>query len=314
MSKHVSLTLFIPIIFIIFLYIYDYAIIKNESQAFEDFVMRKLANYASDAAVEEILFTGDLGMDYADDHVDVQPDLAMREFCYMMLTGLQMPTTEQNIKWMQSHHLKVLMVCAYDGFYMYQYVERAKGDYDFVCTPKIPYFYTDVDGTQYCLNLGFTQGRWDTSLGGNNYRVNAIDDLPSHITHDVQLTAVNNEVSKYLQYGVSIAYGGHDGKTYALPAFASEVSGGQPVNNITVIGVLDTNDATLSRPNLCMSIGGARIVSDDPILGFELNGTKYYGHQSKLQNFISPDIVSRQFNSVYDAAKQGFNFFIRAYE
>lgn len=313
MSKHISLALFVPIMFIIFFCIFNYQIVVNENQAFENFCMEKLADYAADAAVEEILYTGDLGMDYADDHIDVQPDLAVREYCHVMLLGLQMSTTDYNMEWLQSHHLKTMIICAYDGFYVYQDMERYTGEFEFVSTPKIPYFYTADDGTQYCINLGLKEGRWD-SVSNGSYRVNSTDTLPSSVTEDIQLTAINNQVSMYLQHAVSVAYGGHYGKSYELPAFASEISGGQPINNITVIGVVDTNDKTTSRPNLCMSIGGARVVSSDPIIGFTMNGVNYYAHQSKLAGRLDPSLVNRQFNTVYDAAKAGYNFFLEAYE
>lgn len=313
MSRHVSLSLVVPIMFLIFFFIFNYQIVVTENQAFDTFCMEKIANYAADAAVEEILFTGDLGMDYADDHIDVQPDLALREYCYTMLLGMQMSTTDHNMEWLQSHNLKTFIVCAYDGFYVYQDAEQYTGDFAFISTPKIPYFYTAPDGTQYCLNLGFKEGRWD-SIDGSGYRVNATDVLPSSVTYDIQLTAINTQVSQYLQHAVSMAYGGNYGKNYYLPAFASEISGGQPIKNITVIGIVDTNDKTTSRPNLCMSIGGARVVESDPILGFTLNGVKYYAHQSKLVGRLDPALVNKNFNTVYDAAKAGYHFFLQAYE
>ena len=313
MSRHLSIALVIPFIFVIFMWMYNYQIVTNETQAFEDFTMRKLANYAADAAVAELLYTGDLDQDYSKDSIVVQPDLALQEFSNIMLIGLGRQTTPSDIEWLTSHHLKTFMVCAYDGMYLYQSEEDYTGDYQFISSPKIPYFYTANDGTQYCLTLGLKKGRWD-EITADGYRVLSLDDLPSEITEDIQLTAINNQVSEYLQYAVSRSYGGHLGKSYELPSFASEISGGQPVNNITVIGVLDTNDATTSRPNLLMSIGGARIIQRDPVLGFELNGIKWYAHQSKINGIVPETSVEKQFSSTYDAAKSGYNMYLPVYE
>lgn len=316
MSKHFGVFLFVPIISIMFFLIYFIIFWQEEQVAYSDFITQKQINYAADAAVEEMLYTGHLGTDYATTYKNVQPDLGMNEFCTVMLESLNMPTTDKDITWYQSHHLKSLIVCAYDGLFVYDEKEYSTGEHAFVATPKIPYFYTDESGRQFTLNFGLQQGYSDAVVNGS-YTVKAIDDLPSYITEDQKYACINDTVSYYLAESIGRAYGGHYNKNVQLPAFASEISGGQPIKNISLIGIVETPNMNKKRPNLCMAIGGARITDVDPIIGFELNGVKYYGKQSRIKETVPLDVMTgnvKPFNSEYDAAKDGYNCYLPAYE
>ena len=286
---------------------------QEERIAYDDFILQKQINYAADAAVEEMLMTGDLGTDYATTYVNVQPDLGVDEFCTIMLECFDMPTTDHDKAWVQNHYIKTLIICAYDGLYVYDMKEYATHEHAFLPSPKIPYFYTDFDGTQYTLNFGLEEGYSDGHKEGN-YRVNAIGKLPSSITDDQQYAQINDMVSYYLQESLARAYGGDSEKTVQLPAFASEISGGQPIKNISVIGVLETDDNSKHKPNLCMAIGGARIVETDPLVCFYINGVPYYAPQSRVSGFVGDNAIVKTYTSEYDAAKAGFNCYLPAYE
>lgn len=313
MSKHFSLSLIVPLIAILFFLMYFIQYYREEKIAYEDFILQKQINYSADAAVEEMLLTGDLGTDYATTYVNVQPDLGVEEFCLVLLSNLDMSGTDKNIEWLKQHYIKSIVVCAYDGLYVYDEREYTNNTYDFLPTPKIPYFYTDEYGTQYTLNFGLQEGYSD-SASGSSYRVNAIDDLPGHITRDQKYACINDTVSYYLQESISRAYGGHYNKSVRLPAFASTISAGQPIKNISLIGIVETNNSSKSKPDLCMAIGGARIVETDPIIGFTLNGTNYYAPQSKaaLVGVTAP--INKSFTSEYEAAGEGYNCYLPAYE
>lgn len=316
MSKHFGVFLFVPIMSILFFLMYFIIFWQEEQVAYSDFITQKQINYAADAAVEEMLYTGHLGTDYATTYKNVQPDLGMNEFCIVMLESLNMPTTDKDITWYQSHYLKSLIVCAYDGLFVYDEKEYSTGEHTFIATPKIPYFYTDSTGRQYTLNFGLKQGYSDDTSEGH-YNVHTIDDLPSSISVDEKYACINDMVSYYLAESVGRAYGGHHNKNIQLPAFASEISGGQPIKNISIIGVVETPNMNKKKPNLCMAIGGARIAEVDPIIGFTHNGTNYYGPQSRVAACISLEEMRndiKAFNSEYEAAKAGYNCYLKAYE
>lgn len=314
MSKYFGVFLFVPLMSLLFFFMYFVIFWQEEQVAYADFITQKQINYAADAAIEEMLFTGHLGTDYATTYKNVQPDLGMNEFCIVMLESLDMPTTDKDIKWYQDHYLKSLIVCAYDGLFVYDEKEYTTGEHRFVATPKIPYFYTDETGRQYTLNFGLKQGYSDSTEGGR-YNVRPIENLPSHITEDQKYACINDMVSNYLAESIARAYGGHFNKNVQLPAFASEISGGQPIKNVSIIGIVETPETNKKRPNLCMAIGGARITEVDPIIGFNYNGINYYGPQSKIAACNIPvDSSFKPFNSEYDAAKEGYNCYLPAYE
>lgn len=320
MSKNLGVSLWVPLITIVFFLLYFIYFWQEERVAYEDFTLQKKVNYAADAAVDEMLFTGDLGTDYATTYKNVQPDLGVQEFEIVLLESLGMPTTEKNRDWLEQHYLKSVVICAYDGLYVYDEREYETGKYDFVYTPKIPYFYQHSDGTNYTLNFGLKEGYSD-SWDGTNYRVNSIGDLPNDITYDQKMTAINNQVSWYLQESIARAYGGDVGdyaqKSVRLPAVGSEISSGQPIKNISFIGVVETDNSSKKTPNLCMGIGGARITETDQIIGLTIGGVKYYCPQSKAQlHGLATDSGTNivMFTDEYDAAMHDYNCYLPAYE
>lgn len=321
MSKHFGVSLWVPLITIVFLMLYFIMFWQEELVAYEDFTLQKKVNYAADAAVDEMLYTGDLGTDYATTYKNVQPHLGVQEFEVVLLESLGMPTTEKNRDWLEQHYLKSVVVCAYDGLYVYDERQYETGKYDFVYTPKIPYFYQDDSGQNFTLNFGYKEGYSDF-YDGTTYHVNSIADLPSSITEDQKKTAINNQVGWYLQESIARAYGG-DGTEYSLksiklPAMGSEISAAQPIANISFIGVVETDNSSKKTPDLCMGIGGARITEVDQIIGFELGGVKYYCPQSKAEELFGNNVSAitnvQLFTDEYTAAKNYYNAYLAAYE
>ena len=64
MSKTSSLVSWIALLYAALFFIYWIQIYQNELVAFDEFVLDKQVNYAADAAVEELLMTGDTDQDY----------------------------------------------------------------------------------------------------------------------------------------------------------------------------------------------------------------------------------------------------------
>jgi len=318
MTKHFGVFLFVPLMSILFFFMYFIIFWQEEQVSYADFVTQKQINYAADAAVEELLYTGHLATDYATTFKNVQPDLGVNEFCIVMLESLNMPTTDKDITWYQDHYLKSIVVCAFDGLFVYDdKVYTTEGEHKFISSPKIPYFYTDeASGRQFTLNFGLTHGLSDDYDSTHGYRIKQSDKLPSSITEDVIYTSINNQVSDYLSESIGRAYGGNYDKNIQLPAFASTISGGQPIKNISLIGVVETPQMNKKKPNLCMAIGGARITTVDPIIGWTetSTGIQYYGPQSKVAKLGLNINVTKTFNSVYEAAIEGYHCYLPAYK
>ncbi|MCM1234721.1 MAG: hypothetical protein NC489_31855 [Ruminococcus flavefaciens] len=221
--------------------------------------------------------TGDTDQDYnKGDYMVVEPELAVIEFTSILAEDFNMVPTDYTRQMIQEKYIKTLLVCTWDGVYAYWYQPiNSTNEYGFVGTPKIPYFYTDDAGRQYCLNLGLEKAYSDNGDTGN-YKLNPYEVMAPGIPKDIQLTAINNQVAELLNYTLIQAYGGGNRTAYEIPALASDISGAQPVDRITVIGIVEGQAESASTVITAECIGGAQVIQADPMIGVRLrfaNGT-----------------------------------------
>ena len=268
MSRVTHLVHWIPLLYMCLFLVYWIKIYTNEIIEFDEFVLEKQVNYAADAAVEELLLTGHTSQDYnKGEFLVVEPELAVNEFTSIIAEDFNMLPTDQTKEFIKQKYIKSLIVCAWDGIYAYWYQPKnSTNELGFVGTPKIPYFYTDKNGRQYCLNLGFEKSYSDNGLS-SSYALNAYNVTVPAIPKSVQLTAINNQVAEILNYTLMQAYGGSTKRSYEIPAMASDVSGAQPVDKITVLGVVEGQASVGTSSILAECIGGAQITANDPVIG-----------------------------------------------
>lgn len=315
MVRYFSIFSFISVMFMAILLVVDFDIISTQNSDFDALVLQKQVNYASDASVDALLASVDLEVDYGTDTVAVTPDLGVLEFTTVMANAMGYSVSDEILEQIQREYFQTLLVCAYDGVYAYtNRVSESDGSKEFIATPKIPYYYTKYEGTnmqeQYLLNLGKEKGYrdiYDAATG--RYTISVYKELG--LSKDEQSTAINNFVSEVLQYELLQNAGLDTGTTYTVPAFASEINGAQPVQNITVLAVLNTGD---SRNNAVLGVGGSYIESDDAVVGFTINNVKYYAHQSKLSAGGLNITPTAAFDSIYSAANSGYNCALWLYE
>lgn len=272
MSKTSNLVIWVAILFEAFFLIYWIRIYENELIAFDEFVLDKQVNYAADAAVEELLNTGDTDQDYNEGkYMVVEPELAVTEFTSILTEDFNMVPTDFTRTMIQQKYVKSLLICTWDGVYAYwlQPVNNTN-EYQFVGTPKIPYFYTDDNGKQYCLNLGFEEVYSDTG-DESSYKLQKYHELaPNELSKDMQLMAINEEVASILNYTLIQSYGGNNRTAYEIPALASDIRGSQPVDQITVIGVVEGQATSLATAITAECIGGAQVTQADPVIGVKV--------------------------------------------
>lgn len=331
MSKTSNLVVWVALLYAALFMIYWVQIYQNELVAFDEFVLDKQVNYAADAAVEELLMTGDTDQDYnKGEYMVVEPELAVIEFTSILAEDFNLVPTDYTRQMIQEKYIKTLLVCTWDGIYAYWYQPKNDtNEYGFVGTPKIPYFYTNKDGKQYCLNLGLESAYCDTA-DESTYELKPYDLIIPTIPKDVQLTAINNQVAELLNYTLIQSYGGNNRTAYEIPALASEVSGSQPVDKITVIGVVEGQAESASTVITAECIGGAQVTAADPVIGVTIKYTsgveaKVYAYSSWWKTHIGQvfsgtniegfkpgnthDITSADteyFDTPFDAAKAGY--------
>ena len=349
MNKVLNVVLYIPLLYMVFFLIYWIQIYQNEQVSLDEFILEKQVNYAADAAVEELLNTGSLDQDYhnldksdptlealdTSAIINVEPDLAVEEFASMLCANFSMLPTEYNMNIIKHKYIRALLICAYDGVYTYWRQENVKGAYEFMSTPKIPYFYTENEGelnqVQYCINLGYDYGYRDNNAGG--YSLKKYNKIT--IPKDVQKTAINNQISELLNWALYQSYSGAgSGKTFEIPALGSEIQGQQPVNGITVLGVVEGQATSSSSSITAECIGGARIVSADRVIGYTFETKKnsdgsevafeqkFYATASTWKS-MSAELRSKyswnensaiSFSSVFEAAENGYYSLITGLE
>lgn len=283
---------------------------NDDLQRVREFEIQCQVNNAADAAVEAMLGSSDLEQDYNEDAILVDPDLGLREFTTVLGTQLGYSISDKTLAEIPPKYLKAFLVCGWDGVYSYALRHSESIGSEFISTPKIPYYYTANAGTpaqtQYVLNLGLTKGYRDGFHNGS-YKMFSYDDIT--LSETEQLLAINNEVSQLLVAALKESNLGDVPAYYSLSAYASEINGSQPVDKITVIAIVDTGDIAT------MGVGGSYIDVRDPIVGFIYNGIKYYAKQSALE--ASPYAaanVTREFESIFEAADEGYHCKIDLFE
>ena len=287
MSRVTHLVQWIPLLYMAFFIIYWARIYSNEMIEFDEYVLDLQVNYAADAAVEELLLTGHTEQDYNNsDFIVVEPELAVIEFTSILAEDFDLIATDFTRQQIQEQYIKTLLICTWDGVYAYWYQPTNEtNEHAFVGTPKIPYFYTDDNGKQYCLNLGLEKAYCDAIEDGN-YKLKQYETMENPIPKDIQLTAINNQVANILNYTLIQSYSGNNRTAYEIPALASDVNGAQPVDQITVLGVVEGQATVGTSPITAECIGGAQITKADPVIGvtvrYKNSGlkAKVYAYQS----------------------------------
>ena len=124
-------------------------------------------NNSVDAAVGELLENSfNLDTDYTDIlYAEVNPELALDEFCRMMCENLGYVASDENKLMVRNQYLDGFMVIGYDGYYEANPVKVTEAvnvyngpGYDWEFKPKQP--FTVVSGSNtYALNLGLEKAR-----------------------------------------------------------------------------------------------------------------------------------------------------------
>lgn len=322
--KHFHLLLWAPLLYVIVFLTYWILIYTNERIEFEDLVLEKQVNYATDSAVAELLESGQLSQDYNDEKfVTVEPELARKDFEHTLSLNFHGIPTDGMTEYIDQHFIKCFVVCTYDGTYEYHMQRNETNNYALVQSPKIPYFYTDKDtGRQYCLTLDSTVGYWDFGDDEDSYGLHKFDEYISAPSETVQRQAINDQVAKIVNHSLYENYKwGTNDTAITLPAIADTVRGEQPIIAPTVIAVVEGQDRVFNQTVLAESIGGSEFEEADQIVGYTLmsgavvGGTSYEGRYYAKASWWKEHVALKDycvnghyFDDAFDAAKSGYNY------
>lgn len=226
-------------------------------------------NYAVDAAVEEMLIDSqDLKLDYADfEFVAVDPEVALRTYCEVLLENLGYAVTDENIMMIKSQNTPCFLVACYDGYYVgLPTVINSAGAIDIIFSEKKPYFYeATVDGEHriYSLNMGLKDCKWINDAG-----VVTKGDIP--ISKEEVTVLINQQISKDFMAAV---YEGNQGQVdlkheIFIPNVTTITTRTNSIKTPSVLAYVNNFWLGAGAPIESFAIGGARLVHTDFVGGY----------------------------------------------
>lgn len=324
MSKYTHILIWVPLMYIVLFFTLWVRIYQNDIISFEQYVLNKQVNYASESAMDELLASGHLNQDYSDgDFQTYEPDIAVKDYAATLAMNSGNPPTESYIEYVRNNKIRTLAVCVQDGIYFYYPQKTETHTVSLAQSPKVPYFYTNEEGRQFCLTLNPDKGYWDNGTTTSNYSIHDYDFYPASIrpSNDVQATSINNQVADILNWALYQTYASKKSgrETHVeLPAIANTVRGEQPINAPTILAVVDGSSKVFSTYLTAQSIGGAQLEETDHIVGYTVSGAvingvtfngKFYANASwwaahpELESNLSN---GHYYDSVYEAASAGY--------
>ena len=310
MNRGFGFVLAVPIFIcaILILMITNY--VRTEQENFDEYVLSFQVDYATDAAVGELVEGAHLGLDYQDwGRVRVDPETALRVFETVMLMNDDQPLTDRAFTRFASDFMPLFAVCAYDGYYVYEQYPDNDGGYVLKPTPKLPYSYT-VGDTYYALNLGLTNSR--RLVDG---KLKLVQNAEEGITPDMARYYINSWVSddlmvRYQEYqrNNQASHVGH-GAIFYLPQAMTTFTQVNAIEGPTVIALIDNWQGSTVKELSSFSVGGARIEPTRQVACYYVmeNGktVKYYAYADLLPEGVAiVDLVP----GPKQAAEKGFYY------
>lgn len=295
MRRYFTAILLLPIAFFaIFLGCYC-KLIQLSIQRVETTYNTIIANKCSDAATLELMDSADVSLDYENlENISVDPDVALYEYGVMLCLSKGIQPTLDSVDNILHDYVKILTVCAYDGYYVYQGA-RTENGMSLTGTPKLPYTYVD-GGTKYALSLN----------GGPCWKFYYNDDGTPILkdrqdcpikNKDLVNTYINKRISDDLNSRIKFMYdNGWTNKVY-IPGAVSNISRVNPIQGPTVLAVQTSDSMDVS-----FGIGGTKLTQSRAIVGYTRDGIKYYAYSDLIPN----NVAEVPFDSMAEAAKAGY--------
>ena len=304
MTRYGSILLWFPLAFLAFFLGLFGKLIKLSTDNVNSTYNEIVANKCSDSATLELLNSADVDYDYSNlEVVSIDPQLAVNDYGVMLCLSKGIQPTTDSVQNTLHDYIKLLTVCAYDGYYIYTNQKVSDTNAGLNGTPKLPYTYVDDStGAKYALSLN-TGKCWKFYVDGSGVP-HLQDEVACPLSKDLANAAVNKRISDDLNARIQYLYdNGWNRKVY-IPGEVSNISRVNPIQGPTVLA-LQTSDSM----DVSFGIGGTRITQARKIVGYErdVNGThiKFYAYSDKLP---STTVVIETFDSMAEAAKAGYQY------
>lgn len=314
----VTFPCFFAILFMVLCYGSDVQYYMHNLKDTEELRLSYALDYCTDAAVDDMLNTDDLGTDYKDlGNIKVNPTIALDTFLDYFMLNYNMSMTQENREYVMSNFMPTFVVAGYDGYYIAKHSLTRKDDYgtayDFTFGPKLPYTYTpDSSGVTYALNMGgITAKKLDVGLmsttGNRPPGLNSKDEI---------IKQINDTLTNSISAAISEENENDEGwsNSFYLPSNLTTFTGAQPVTGPSVLSLVQNVDIATGQKVSAFSIAGSRINLERMIAGYFRNGQKYYSYVDSLPPGVTKDTALDMFTTATDAARAGYRCDVEYFE
>ncbi|GMQ55939.1 hypothetical protein AN1V17_03310 [Vallitalea sediminicola] len=310
--KRTGIALLICLYYIGGLIIFSTSYIKKDLQEFEQLRLSFAVDYASDAAIWELLNSKDLSMDYSDtNYLSADPKLALETFVDVFSANYGLNFDETNKAHIKMNFIPAFVVAMYDGYYVatptlvnndYNYPENEinNGDWDLLFGPKLPYTY-EYNGSTYALNMS-----GENALKINKNMLSTHKDLPPGISSkEDNLGEISRIISSNISYTVNKLNETNTrwANTFYIPRNLTTYTGVNSIEGPSVLALVQNVDLATLRPISAFSVAGSKIQKARMVAGYTRDGTKYYCYADKLPTFIN---VENLYPTIKEAATAGY--------
>lgn len=328
MTKHFHVILWVPLLFCALFLFFWIEIYVNEIVEFEHFVLEKQLNYATDSAVEAMLVEADLDPDYsAVGFQRVDPELAANDLAHTLCLDFGYLPTDTTFDKVFNDHVKSIIVAGYDGYYYYSLQDTdSQGGYELVQSPKIPYYYTDTKGRQFCLTFDVSYGYYG-ELRSGTFELHNKDYFPMSVrpSPEVQSAAINDAIADTINWTLYQAMASGKTQYVKVPNTANNLRNFQTIDSPTVICIAEGSRSSFATSIIADGLAGSKVVDNDSVVSYEIlpgakvkcgvsdadiPAGKWYAYASWWNDHIPLDSSyftnGKIYNTAFEAASNGY--------
>lgn len=310
--KKTGIALLVSLYYLGGLIVFSSNYIQKDIQEFEQLKLSFAVDYASDAAICELLNSKDLSMDYSEtNYLSADPNLALETFIDVFSANYGLNFDETNEDHIKMNFIPAFVVAMYDGYYIatptlisntnnYPENELSDGDWDLKFGPKLPYKY-EYNGSTYALNMG---GEYALKL--NNNMLSKHKGLPPGISStEDNLGEISRIISSNISYTINKLNETNTrwANTFYIPRDLTTYTGVNCIEGPSVLALVQNVDLATSRPISAFSVAGSKIQKARMVAGYTRDGIKYYCYADKLPSSINAENL---YPTIKEAARAGY--------
>ena len=298
----------------------EFAYTRALDEKVEQHYLAEVVDYCSDAAVQDMLNSADLSMDYMNvNYLEVDPTIALQAFVDNYLKCYDMALTTDNRYNVMLNYMPAFCVAAFDGYYLATVEKvtssgpRSNGTqgytgYNLVFTQKMPYTYTPDNSTQktYALNL---EGEYYYEVDGS--LLSKRTGYPIGITcREDLLNVINTKVSDSINYAIAERNKSDEvwANTFYIPTQLTAVRAVNPIQGVSVLALVQNVETPSGREVSTFSVAGSKIKAIRMVVCYQRNGQKYYCYADKLPAGGGGVTIEEICNTMKEAAEKGYQY------